>query len=489
MAAVGQVSESQEMQPAGSVGAGLHRHVLGEIQVLAQAVSNIGPSLGAAALIPLVFASAGGASWLTVVIATVGMLAIAAIISELSRRHVSTGALYTLIPKGLGPTGGLLAAGGFLLIALAGQMVAILGFGPAFAQFLTSAFSIGHSSRAELVAFDLGALLLASGIALREIRLSTTMLFAIEAVSMTAITVLLIVVLAKHGHIFDSSQLKLTGASAHGVLLSITILVLAFGGFESAATLGVESRNPRRSIPLALLGSVAVVGVFFIVNAYVQILGFEGTGLKIASETVPLGTLAGHYDVKWLGDIVLLGVSLSWFGCICAWLNYAPRTVLAMSDDRVIPDWLSRTSKTTGAPRGGLLFWAASWLVLTLYLVVSGANLTQAFGNIGYLAGYGYTLLYLFVALAAIGYALRHRSVRSWFIPAALIGGAVMVIEYWYSFKPFPVHPVDIYAYAFLIFVAVLLLACVAAWIFAPDWLRRMGRTEEPEPADATASG
>jgi amino acid transporter len=486
MAATSQATPEAPVTEA--IGAGLHRHVLSEVQVLAQAVSNIGPSLGAAALIPLIFASAGGASWLTAAIATVGMLAIAIVIGELARRHVSMGALYTLIPKGLGPTGGLLAGGGFLIVALAGQMVAILGLGPALAQFLSSAFSIGHGSRAELVVFDLGALLLAAGVALREIRISTTLLLTIEAVSMTAISILLIVVLVKHGHIFDSSQLQLKGASTHGVLLSITILVLAFGGFESAATLGVESNRPRRAIPLALLGSVAIVGLFFIANAYIQILGFKGTGLKFASETVPLGTLANHYDVKWLGDIVLLGVSLSWFGCICAWLNYAPRTVLAMADDRVIPAWFKGTS-ASGAPRAGLIFWAVTWLVLTLFLVISNANLTQAFGNIGYLAGYGYTLLYLFVALAGIGYALRHGSMKAWFVPAALIGGGVMVLEYWYSFKPFPAHPIDIYAYAFLIFVAVLLVGCVVAWIVAPAWLRRMGSTEEPAPAGAPSSG
>jgi amino acid transporter len=477
MAAVGEATSPATS--TGVAGEGLHRHVLGEIQVLAQAISNIGPSLGAASLIPLIFASAGGASWLTAAIATIGMLAVAAIISELASRHVSMGALYTLIPKGLGPTGGLLAGGGFLVIALAGQMVAILGFGPAFAQFLTSAFSIGHSSRAEIAVFDLGALLLASGVALREIRLSTTLLLLIEAISMSAITVLLIVVLAKHGHVFDSTQLKLKGASTHGVLLSMTILVLAFGGFESAATLGVESRRPRRAIPLALIGSVAIVGLFFVVNAYVQILGFEGTGLKFAGETVPLGTLAGHYNVTWLGDIVLLGVSLSWFGCICAWLNYAPRTVLAMADDRVIPSWFTRTSKTTGAPRASLVFWAIVWLVITLYLVVSGTNLTEAFGNIGYLAGYGYTLLYLFAALAALGYAFRHGFAKAWFILAAIVGGGVMVLVYWYSFKPLPPHPIDLYVYGFAAFVAALLIGCVVAWIFFPDWLRRMGRTED----------
>jgi amino acid transporter len=477
MAAVGEATPPTTSK--GVAGEGLHRHVLGEIQVLAQAVSNIGPSLGAASLIPLIFASAGGASWLTAVIATVGMLAIAAIISELASRHVSMGALYTLIPKGLGPTGGLLAAGGFVVIALAGQMVAILGFGPAFAQFLTSAFSIGHSSRAELAVFDLGALLLATGVALREIRMSTTLLLAIEAVSMSAITVLLVVVLAKHGHIFDSTQLQLKGASTHGVLLSMTILVLAFGGFESAATLGVESRRPRRSVPLAMLGSVAIVGLFFIVNAYIQILGFKGTGLKFAGETVPLGTLASYYNVKWLGDIVLLGVSLSWFGAICAWMNYAPRTVLAMADDRVIPRWFTGTSKTTGAPRAGLLFSAAVWLAITLYIVVSGTNLTEAFGNIGYLAGYGYTLLYLFASLAALGYAFRHGFMKAWFVLAALVGGGVMVLVYWYSFKPLPPHPIDLYVYGFAAFVAALLVGCVVAWIVAPDWLRRMGTTEE----------
>ncbi len=461
--------------------AGLAKHVLSEVQVLAESVGMIGPSLGAAALIPLAFAEAGGATWLTVVIAMAGMFAVSGIVAELARRHVSMGALYTLIPKGLGPTGGLLAAGGFGLIALAGQIISVLGFGAAFAQFLSSAFSIGHSGRAELVALDLAGLLVAMAVVLRGISVSTTVLLALEGVSMTAISILLLVVLLKHGHIFDSAQLKLHGASAHGVLVGMTFLVLAFGGFESATALGVEARRPRRAIPVALFGSIAVVGLFFVVNAYVQILGFEGTGLKIASQAVPLGTLASHYGVKWLGDIVLLGVSLSWFGVLCAWANYAPRPTLAMADERVLPRWLGRTSSRTGVPVAALLFWAATWLVITLYFVLADVNLTQAFGNIGYLAGYGYTLLYLLAAIAAVGYAFRHGLRRAWFLIAAVVAGAVMVLEYWYSFNPLPAHPVDLYVYGFAIFVGLLLVACVTSWVLAPDWLRRMGRIEEAD--------
>ena len=458
---------------------GLVKHALSEIQVLAESIGMIGPSLGAASLIPLAFGVAGGATWLTVLISTVGMLAMAAIIAFLASRHVSIGALYTLIPKGLGPTGGLLAAGGFGLIALAGQLISVLGFGAALAQFLTTAFSVGHSDRAELVVLDLAGLAIAVGVTMRGISLSTSILLLLEGVSMTAISILLVVVLAKHGHIFNSSKLELHGASAHGVLVGMTYLVLAFGGFESAAALGVEAKNPRRAVPIALLGSIVVVGLFFIINAYVQILGFEGSGLQIASQAVPLGTLAGHYGVKWLGDIVLLGVTMSWFGVLCAWSNYAPRPTLAMADEGVLPRWLGRTNARTGVPIAALLFWATTWLVFSLYFVVADVNLSQAFANVGALAGYGYTLLYLVAAVAAIGYAIRNGVRRAWFPLAAVVAGAVMVLEFWYSFNPLPAHPLDLYVYGFAIFVGVLLIGCVAGWVAAPNWMRRMGRIEE----------
>jgi amino acid transporter len=478
MASSGEVDMEDDVVVLDPDESGLDPHVLSETQVLAESIGMIGPSLGAAALVPLAFATAGGASWLTVAIATVAMLAVAAVVSALARRHVSMGALYTLIPKGLGSGGGLLAAGGFVLVALAGQMISILGFGAALGQFLESAFSIGHGSRVELVIFDLGGLALATLVTLRGINLSTKVLFVLELAAMVAISILLVVILVKHGGIFDSAQLELKGSSVHGVLLATTFLVLAFGGFESATALGVEAREPRRAIPIALFGSVAFVGIFFIVNAYIQILGFQGTGLEIAEQAVPLGSLADHYGVGWLGNIVLLGVVMSWFGVLCAWLNYAPRPIVAMAEERVLPAWLTRTDPKTGTPIAAALMWVVTWLVITLFLVISNANLSQAYGNIAYLAGYGYTFLYLLLAAAALVYAFREGFRRAWFILSAVVAGAVMVLVYWYSFNPLPEHPVNIYVYGFAAFVAALLVGCLVARAVAPDWLGRMGRVE-----------
>jgi amino acid transporter len=235
---------------------GLELHVLGEVQILGQSLAMIGPSLSAAALIPLAFSVAGGGTWLTILIAMVGMMAVAVVVSAMARRHVSTGALYTLIPKGLGPSGGLLTMGGFALIAVAGQIISVIGFGASFAQFLSSAFNIGTSSHLELVFLDLAGLFVATIVVLRGIGLSTKVLFGLEGSAMVAILLLLAIVLIKHGHIIDHAQLGLHGASAHGVLLGMTFIVLSFGGFESAASLGVEARRPRRAVPIALIGSI-----------------------------------------------------------------------------------------------------------------------------------------------------------------------------------------------------------------------------------------
>ena len=114
---------------------------------------------------------------------------------------------------------------------------------------------------------------------------------------MLCISVLLLIVLVHHGHIFNAQILDAHGKSLHGIILGMVFFVLAFGGFESATSLGIEAREARRTIPFALIGSV-VVGLFLTVNAYVQVLGFQGTGQQLASQSSPLNTLA---DVGWGG--------------------------------------------------------------------------------------------------------------------------------------------------------------------------------------------
>ncbi len=59
-----------------------------------------------------------------------------------------------------------------------------------------------------------------------------------------------------------------------GILFGVLYGVLIFVGFETAANLAEEAEQPKRAIPKAVLFSVVVVAVFYVIAAYAQVAGF-----------------------------------------------------------------------------------------------------------------------------------------------------------------------------------------------------------------------
>ena len=113
--------------------------MLGGLQVLGQSVAGIGPTIGAVSLIALVFADAGDGAWLTVVIASLGVLAVAICIAHVAGSHFSSGALYNLVPKGLGTTAGFVTGWITLLTMVCSGPFLLTGFAQYLLQFLSAA--------------------------------------------------------------------------------------------------------------------------------------------------------------------------------------------------------------------------------------------------------------------------------------------------------------------------------------------------------------
>ena len=97
------------------------------------------------------------------------------------------------------------------------------------------------------------------------------------AVEMTVLTVFSMVIIVKGGaagntiQAFNPTQ-SLKGS--RGLLTAVVYTIFAFVGFESATTLGDEARNPRRTIPRAVLVTTAVVGVFYVLVSYAVTIGY-----------------------------------------------------------------------------------------------------------------------------------------------------------------------------------------------------------------------
>ncbi len=64
-----------------------------------------------------------------------------------------------------------------------------------------------------------------------------------------------------------------------GLLTAVVYTIFAFVGFESATTLGDEAREPRRTIPRAVMLTTLVVGIFYVIVSYAVTIGY-GTSTK-----------------------------------------------------------------------------------------------------------------------------------------------------------------------------------------------------------------
>ena len=115
---------------------GLRRDALSPTETLAQSIANIAPTLSPAVNIQLVFGSSGNSTWLTYVLATLGLLLIGVCIKQFAKKTSTPGALYSYVSMSLGPTAGFIT--GWALI------LAYLGTGIAVASSVIEAASSFH---------------------------------------------------------------------------------------------------------------------------------------------------------------------------------------------------------------------------------------------------------------------------------------------------------------------------------------------------------
>src|SRR5271157_3426454 len=257
-----------------SAGYGLRRDALSPMETLAQSVSTMAPTTTPAATIPLVCALAGNGTWLAYVLATAAVLLVALCMARYARISASPGSLYTYASMTLPPWLGATVAWSLLLAYVATGSSVIGGFYH-YANLLLHR-PPGHVYSAVLLA------LLVTGVSIwiawRDVKISARLMLWIEALSVTVIMIVVILLLVRHGWHWDGDQLHLRGMTGSGLRLGLVLALFSFVGFESATTLGAEARNPLKTIPRAVIQSSILGGVFFTVCAYTEVLGFRAAG-------------------------------------------------------------------------------------------------------------------------------------------------------------------------------------------------------------------
>ena len=228
---------------------------------------------------------------------------------------------------------------------------------------------------------------------------------ALVAGEIAVIAALAISVLVKIGPAHYSAAVLSPASSPNGQLTDITNAMIygitAFAGFETAAALGEEARNARRSIPASTIGIVIVTGLFYLLVVCAETFGVGRHNIfGLTRQPSPLGYLTSRYWSPPRCGLIDLVVVLTGLGFVTAAVNAIIRVLFAMGRERVLPPSLARLSRRhTPVVAIGCVAGLALVLGLPLTYAYGGA---RTFGYLAGAAGLSVVLIYLAVNLSAI---------------------------------------------------------------------------------------
>lgn len=140
------------------------------------------------------------------------------------------------------------------------------------------------------------------------------------------------------------------------------LLIYAFVGFESATIISGEAKNPKTTMPKALVTTVIATGVlyFLIVLVYISVLPDAGdsgatlidVGRKLMGPTgVVLITLAAFFSIGGNLASIMLAV---------------PRLTFALAEERLLPRWFGHVHEKYSTPSNSILLLGGLGLVFAL---------------------------------------------------------------------------------------------------------------------------
>lgn len=377
----------------------LRPNAVGLPGVLFQSITMMAPAAAVAFAFFPGIATAGGSFPLAVVLALVASVLLALSIGQLAIHLPSAGGFYTYVSRGLGRSLGFLTGWLTIPVYLLFMPVNLLVFG-----FVAEFFVATETNGSVDIAWWGWAIALAIGMGLLTffgIRISAWTLVVAGLIEIVSFVLLSFFLLghAPDGNTAQAFTPALSGSPDLGgwkvVLQGAVFAFTAFIGFESAAPLAEESRNPRRIVPRAIFFSALIIGVFFVLASYAGVAGYGFNHLFPSSPTDTNSYVSDPSPTPWLtlasavwgqvGFVIITLVLLNSAAAnTAAGYTALGRIVYAMGRAGALPAWLGRLHSRYRTPYvvlvlGGLISIGLAFWVTQVYGPLPG-NLTVILG-------------------------------------------------------------------------------------------------------------
>jgi amino acid transporter len=389
----------------------LQRGAIGLTEVLFQSITFMAPAVAAALSIGFATTFAGGITPLAVLFALIACLFTAYSMGQLGSRMSSAGGMYTWVSRGLGPFFGWLVAWVFTLAGPIVPAALYASFGFFGANLITELTGFSNDNLWLGLAIACG--LVVWFLTYRGIKLSTRVGVILGLIEIAIFLVVSALLIAKAATPVTASVFIPADGNIIPALQGMVFCILAFVGFEAAAPLGEEAREPRRTIPRAVVLSCLLIGLFYIFCYYAASVFFGPDRMKAdfigSNDSNPWGGMAEQV-LPGIGSLlVTFAIVNSSLANANAGANASTRVIFSLGRSRLLPGALSVVHPVHRTPTNAVHVQGVIGIVLAVGLSLlfngeaNGGPLTTYF-FIGYILGLSFAAMYIAVNAAAIGY-------------------------------------------------------------------------------------
>jgi amino acid transporter len=430
---------------------------LGLLAVTMQAITHIAPAIAALFFTQFLVTLAGVTAPLAYVVAVILVLMLGNTLIQFSRVLPSAGGYYTYVSRALGARMGFLTSWMFILYSpMAGGVVC--GF---FGFIVAGEFKVSYG-------WDL-PWLWAAAVIVGALAVATFQYIGIELSARTllitgGVEILIVLALAVTGFaspgpggfsfaVFNPGNIgnNTTTLGVAGFTLGIILAVQGLTGWEAAAPLAEETRDPKKNTPRSVLLSILILGVFLVFTYWGVITGFGVDNIKGIQGSADLPGLALAHT-KWGNGwwLILLAFLSSTFAVTLATANVSTRMWYALGRNGAFPKLFAKVHPTYKTPTNAI--YAQMILTLGSGLIAGWIwNSQVAFFLLsGLVLVIGVAFVYIAANIGVTVYYWRdRRSEFNWLWHAILPIGSTLILLYALaqSYPPFcpavncPVEP------------------------------------------------
>ncbi len=366
--------------------------------------------------------------------------------SAMSHRVSNTGAFFAYVGRGLGIIPGVGSALVSLLAYVTIQLAIFGFFGGVAALQMKAELGIDMSWWAwALIAW---ALVLA--LSILQVDIGAKLLGVLMIIEVSSLALVAVVVLFQGGgpdglgfaNSFAPSNI-FAGGFAGSAGIALAFAFASYIGFEATAIYAEETKDPKRSVPIATYLAVSIIAVLFALTSWAVVSGVGSDhavervadistidGVPLADPAAVLFSVAEEYVGAWLSELMSWLVLTSLFAGLLAFQNSAARYFYSLGRAGVLPRALDKVSHRGAPVMGAITTSVLSLLVILLFVVTGRDPILHLFYWFSGMAVLSIVLVEVLVSCAVIVYFRRQpgpqNAWKTMIAPALSIIGLVL---------------------------------------------------------------